>query len=255
MNNLFADIYESIKNRKPFALCIVVDTKGSTPRKKGAKMMVYNDGNITGTIGGGAVEKQVINDALNVIKTGKALKKTYQLEEDLSMHCGGEMEIFIESLVDLLNLNIFGGGHVGRALAKLAKNFDFQINIFDWRDIDFSDEEKSYINFIKGDYFETIDAFDFNEYSFNVIVTPSHEYDEKILEVLMKKPYAYLGMIGSRRKIALVKKNFIENLGISEEAISNIDMPIGIPIKVETPEEIAVSILAKIIDVKNSRQQ
>jgi len=252
MNSLFASIYESVKNRKPSALCIVVETKGSTPRKKGAKMIVYSDGIITGTIGGGAIEKQVISDALEVIKTGKALKKNYQLEDDLSMHCGGAMEIYIESLIDVLKLNIFGAGHVGRALAKFASNFDFQINIFDWRDIDFNEEEMSYINYIKGDYFDSINNFNFDSNSYNVILTPSHEYDEKILEILARKPHYYLGMIGSRRKVALVKKNLIENCGFTEEEISNIDMPIGVPIKVETPDEIAISILAKIIDVKNS---
>ncbi len=254
MNNLFANIYESVKKRNPCALCIVVDTKGSTPRKKGAKMLVYSDGSINGTIGGGAIEKQVIIDALEVIKSGNFLKKNYKLEDDLNMRCGGAMEIYIESIIDVMNLNIFGGGHVGKALAKFASFFDFQINIFDWRDIDFIEEERVYINFIKGDYFESIENFNFNENSYNVIVTPSHEFDEKILEILARKPFAYLGMIGSRRKVALIKKNFIENLGFTEEEISNIDMPIGIPIKGETPDEIAISIIAKIIDVKNSRQ-
>ena len=255
MNNIYIDIENVIKKRLKSALCIVTETKGSTPRKAGSKMIVFTNGQILGTVGGGAIEKQVIDDAIKVIHTNSCIKKYYQLENDLSMHCGGNMEIFIEPLVQNNNLYIFGAGHVGKAVARFAKEFDFNITFFDWRDIEFTQDEIKDFTFIKGDYVESIGQANFDTDTYSVIVTPTHEYDELILSILGKKPFAYLGMIGSKRKVAGVIKNFTEKKLFNDEEISKFDMPIGIPFNVETPNEIALSIVAKLIDVKNSKNK
>jgi len=255
MNNIYIDIQDIIKQHQTSALCIVISTSGSTPRKAGSKMIVFENGRIKGTVGGGAIEKQVITDALTVIKNKNPLKIQYKLEADLSMHCGGNMEIYIEPLIQSNKLYIFGGGHVGKAVANFAKELDFNITIFDWRDIEFSEEELATYTFIKGDYLESIDNMPFDINTYSVIVTPSHEFDEKILAKLGKKPFAYLGMIGSKRKVAGVVKEFLEKKLFSEQEIAEFDMPIGIPLNVETPNEIAVSIIAKLIDVRNSKNK
>jgi xanthine dehydrogenase accessory factor len=165
------------------------------------------------------------------------------------------MEVYIEPLLQTNNLYIFGAGHVGKALAKFAKDLDFNISFFDWRDISFTEEESADYQFIKGDYLESIEKAVFDKNTFSVIVTPSHEFDEQILFKLGKKPHTYLGMIGSKRKVEGVKKNLLQSGLYSEEEIARFDMPIGIPITVETPNEIAVSILAKLIDVRNSKNK
>ncbi|MFZ4398604.1 MAG: XdhC family protein [Bacteroidales bacterium] len=253
MNNIYLEIENILKQHRPSALCIIIDSKGSTPRKAASKMIVFANAEIIGTVGGGAIERQIIEDALMVIENNKAFKKEYKLEADLNMHCGGIMEVYIEPLLQTNNLYIFGAGHVGKALARFAKDLDFNISFFDWRDIVFTTEETNDYQFIKGDYLESIEKTIFDSNTFSVIVTPSHEFDEQILSVLGKKPHAYLGMIGSRRKVEGVKKNLLHSGLYTEEEINRFDMPIGIPIAVETPNEIAVSILAKLIDVRNSK--
>ena len=255
MNSIYFDIETMIKQHQASALCIVIETKGSTPRKAGSKMIVSQNGKIYGTIGGGAIEKQVIADALEVIKKNSPSKIYYKLEADLSMQCGGNMEVYIEPLFPSNNLYIFGAGHVGKAVANFAKELDFNITFFDWRDIEFTENELSDYHFIKGNYLENIENVTFDNNTYSVIVTPSHEFDEQILEKLGKKPFAYLGMIGSKRKVAGVVKKFIDNKLFTEEEIKRFDMPIGIPLNVETPNEIAISIVAKLIDVRNSKNK
>jgi len=255
MENIYLEIENILKLHLPSALCIITETNGSTPRKAGSKMIVFANNEIIGTVGGGAIERQIIADAIEVIKQNIPKKSTYKLEADLNMHCGGMMEVYIEPLLQTNNLYIFGAGHVGRALAKFAKNLDFNISFFDWRDINFTLEESEDYKYVKGDYLESIKTAIFDTNTFSVIVTPSHEFDEQILSVLGKKPHAYIGMIGSKRKVEGVKKNLFNSGLYSEEEISRFDMPIGIPITVETPNEIAVSILAKLIDVRNSKNK
>ncbi len=254
MNNIYLEIENILKQHRPSALCVITETSGSTPRKSASKMIVFANSEIIGTVGGGAIEKQIIADALQVIEQNKPIKKLYMLETDLNMHCGGSMEVYIEPLLQANNLYIFGAGHVGKALAKFAKDLDFSITFFDWRDIIFSDEELAEYHFVKGDYLESIKKMVFDSNTFSVIVTPSHEFDEQILSVLGKKPHAYVGMIGSKRKVEGVKKSLLQS-GYTEEEIARLDMPIGIPINVETPNEIAISIVAKLIDVRNSKNK
>lgn len=255
MKNIYLEIENIIKNHQPSALCIITGTKGSTPRKAASKMIVFANSEIIGTVGGGAIEKQIIKDALLVIEQNLPLKKEYKLEADLNMHCGGIMEVYIEPLLKTNNLFIFGAGHVGKALANFAKDLEFNIIFFDWREINFTEDESANYQFIKGDYLESIEKTIFDSNTFSVIVTPSHEFDEQILNVLGKKPHAYLGMIGSKRKVEGVKKNLLSSGLYTEEEIARFDMPIGIPISVETPNEIAISILAKLIDVRNSKNK
>ncbi len=254
MNNIYQEIENILKQHRPSALCIITETKGSTPRKAASKMIVFANAEIIGTVGGGAIEKQVIADALQVIEQNTPIKKVYKPKTDLSMHYGGNIEVYIEPLLQTNNLYIFGAGHVGRALAKLAKDLDFNITFFDWRDINFTEEESANYNYVKGDYLESIEKAVFNTNTFSVITTPSHESDEQILSVLGKKPHAYVGMIGSKRKVEGIKKNLLQS-GYTEEEIAGLNMPVGIPIRVETPNEIAISIAAKLIDVRNSKNK
>jgi xanthine dehydrogenase accessory factor len=250
--NFYSQLHKLILENKSAVLCIITHTSGSSPRKAGSKMIVFPDRKIIGTIGGGGIEFQAITDALDVLKSGIPLKKEYNLEDDLGMHCGGKVEVYFEPLRSLIDLYIFGAGHIGRVVARYALEFGFRITLFDEREAIFNEFDASPYRCVTGDYLSAIEKAEFTDSTFSVIVTPQHAYDESIVTQLGKKPFAYVGMIGSKRKVAEVKKNLMEKHGFTEEEISRLDMPIGIKFNAETPEEIAVSILAKLIDVKNS---
>jgi xanthine dehydrogenase accessory factor len=253
MQRIFGKIEEITDGQKPAALCIVIETHGSTPRKTGAKMIVFSDGSVYGSIGGGSVEKEVARMAVKMIASGKPAKVSFNLDQDLGMHCGGEMEVYIEPLHPLKKLFIFGAGHIGKSLALFARDLEFSVTLFDPREEIFKDEAFAGFNTINKDYFQAIGDAVFDDNTYVVIVTPKHILDEEILAVVARKPYAYLGMIGSSRKVELLKKRFLQENILTGDELAKIDMPIGIKFKTETPQEIAISILAKLIDVRNSR--
>ena len=252
MQSIFSKA-EEIKNEQSHAaLCIVVDTQGSTPRKQGAKMIVYADSSIFGTIGGGSIEKEVAEKAMGIIASGKPEKCVFNLGTDLGMHCGGSMEVYIEPIGTAQKLYIFGAGHIGKALAGFAKALDFAVTLFDPREDIFVGKEFENCNCVNKDYFEAIDEALFDTNTYSVIVTPKHVFDEEVLARIARKPHAYVGMIGSTRKVDLLRKRFLAENLLTTEELDSIDMPIGIKLNAESPQEIAISILAKLIDKRNT---
>ena len=251
MKNIYSEAEEAMAAGKRAALCMVVETHGSTPRKSGAKMIVYADGSYSGTVGGGSIEKEVMDKAREIIISGTPGKFTFNLEQDLGMHCGGSMEVYIEPLNPLNKLYIFGAGHVGKAVAMFARELEFSVTFFDPREHIFDEADFSPYRCIGQDYFEAIEEAIFDDNTYIVIVTPKHSFDEDILARVARRPHAYLGMIGSTRKVEQLKKRFLEEKILSAEELEKIDMPIGIKFNVETPAEIAVSIVARLIDVRN----
>jgi len=248
-NDIFIEINEARKGSKKAALCTLIETKGSTPRKAGSKMLVYEDKIISGTIGGGSIELSIIEKAIEVIDKNSTGKFIFDLEEDLDMRCGGYVEVFIESLNQKNYLIIFGAGHVGKAVAGFASQFGFEITFVDNRENIISGIKNHKI--INKDYINAFKDIDFTDKSFIIVTTPNHEFDEEVTAACLKEPHVYLGMIGSKKKVATTKKNLLKK-GFSEEEIENIDMPIGIKFNAQTPDEIAISIVAKLIDVRNS---
>jgi len=214
-------------------------------------MIVFGDGSTNGTIGGGAVEIQAIEYARKVLLEGKPAKQSYKLAEDLEMQCGGNMEVYFEPFFGDNKLYIFGAGHVGREVGKYAKDFGFNIIFIDHRPGIFREFDCGYATCMADEYLELLSRLEFTPRDFVVITTPSHEFDEMILERLAKRSLAYLGMIGSKRKVAEVRKRLLAKNELTKEQLDFVDMPIGLPFKAETPAEIAISILAKLIDVKN----
>lgn len=251
MINIYDKITELRKSKLDFSLCTIVSTKGSTPRKVGAKMLVLEDGRIFGTVGGGAFEKFVIKNAIEQIKIHEPKLFRHDLLHQHGMCCGGTIDVYIEPTVKKNTLYIFGAGHTGHALAKYAVNFNFQTVLIDDRkeylaDIDVPDLNKMHLPFG-----EALKLLPFDEHTYICIMTYGHSLDRNILSFCLKKPFAYLGMIGSHRKVEMTKKIFSAGLNISDEDLQRIDMPMGIDIDAEGPEEIALSILSKLIAVKN----
>ena len=252
MVEIYQKIADVSNNGREAAVCTIINTKGSTPRKQGAKMLVYESGSIEGTIGGGALENQVIIDALEIIKSREPSIFTHSLLNEHGMCCGGKVDIYIEPVVKKLNLIIFGAGHIGKSLAKLASHLDFSITLVDERADMTEDLEKEGYNLITKNYRRAFPDLSFSESTFITVVTHDHADDRNIVAYCAKQPHAYLGMIGSIRKVEMAKKIFLAGDILTEKEMISIDWPMGIDIKVQTPQEIAVSILAKLIDVRST---
>ncbi len=252
MKELWTKIDELTKAGTRASLCIVIGTKGSTPRKAGSKMLVAEDGRTWGTIGGGSIEHTVVKEAMALCAAKAPVKLQFDLEEDLEMSCGGSVEVYIEPIVPIYHLVIFGAGHVGAALAKYAADFGFHITFVDNREEYAARQEALGHQAICSEYITGAGSITSDSNTFFVVVTPKHAFDHEVTAILGKKPFAYLGMIGSTKKVAEAKRYFLQNNLLTESEIEKIDMPIGIRFNAQTPEEIAISILAKIIDVKNT---
>ncbi len=253
------DIFEEIYNRRqsgqPFVLATIVRTAGASPRSPGAKMLVFPDGSISHTIGGGTFEKLVIEDCLHLLESGEQhLLKRYSFtktgKDATGMACGGEAEVFMEVNGSPKRLIVFGGGHICKDLVRLAQGSEFLITVVDDRP-DILSEYGHPVAVIKTDpdYQENFPALDRNCYV--VIVTRSHKCDRLILEQAIRQDTAYLGMIGSKSKVAELF-SLLEQSGVDRAKLDIVHAPIGIDIKGEGPYEIAVSILAELIAVKNA---
>lgn len=234
------------------ALCTIIETRGSTPRKPGAKMIVKDDGASYGTIGGGALEMQVIKDALDVIHTKKPRIFEHALVHDHGMCCGGKVKIFIEPIMAKKKLFIFGAGHIGKALSQFASQLDFRVTLVDERENVFNGLNPEQIICINKKHKTAFKELEFDNNTFVCVVTHNHAFDREIVQFCAKMPHSYLGMIGSKRKVEIAKKIFISGKLLSGKELKNIDWPMGIPIKTQAPEEIAIAILAKLIDVRTT---
>lgn len=215
-------------------------------------MLVYEDGSITGSVGGGAIEKEVIEQALEIMQTNSPQYFVFNLKNDLNMECGGGAEVYIEPVNQKKKLYIFGAGHIGKALSDFAYELGFEVTVIDERAGIFENYNNPKLKLVNTHFSDAIADIKFDKRSFFVIVTHKHIHDADILKFLCNKTYAYLGMIGSKTKVEKIRKELIDNKFTAIETAQKIDMPIGIKFKAVTHTEIAISILAKLIDVKNN---
>lgn len=242
--------------RNPAVLVTVISAKGSVPREAGAKMIVQPGGVIHGTIGGGTVEKMVIDAALQTLKSGKSRIVKHDLDDkqgaDTGMVCGGNMEFFMEPLLGSGRLYIFGGGHIAQALSQLADLTDWSYAVID--------DREEFCNVQRFPNAEELavqhpavfaESLLLSDKDFVVVITRGHEHDYEIVRQILRKPSAYLGMIGSKVKRREIFGRLQESDGFSEEDLQKIHSPIGLDIKAETPQEIALSIMAELVKIKN----
>ncbi len=254
------DIYkEMTKHRdagQPFVLATIVRTAGSSPRQVGAKILVFPDGSISGTIGGGNFEKMVIDNCLSLFE-GKDdhLMKKYSFSrtgpEATGMCCGGEAEVFMELQGKPLRLIIFGGGHIGKELTRIAAGLDFKITIIDDRQ-EILDQYSAPIETVKTDMDYEYNLPPLDRSCYVVIVTRSHSVDKLILERVVGLDCAYTGMIGSKTKIKRMFSTLKEE-GTDGSLLDKVHAPIGLDIGAEGPHEIAVSIAAELIAAKRNK--
>lgn len=233
-------------------LCIIVSTTGSTPRGVGSKMLYYSNGKTEGTVGGGAIEFQTIEAAKKIVQIGGSQLLTVSLSDGVGGVCGGSATIYLEKICNRESLYIFGSGHVGRAIAQFAANLDFDVFVVDARKEQLEMiEDVSNISKVNCDFVESLDKLDFDNDSYFVITTPNHSFDQVLLGRLLKFPHKYIGMMASKAKIRELTQNLLSEGCIKEDDLQNVDMPIGLPFVTNTPEEIAVSVVARLIDVRN----
>jgi xanthine dehydrogenase accessory factor len=257
--NIYDIIKELLENRKSnFALAILISQAGSTPRHTGTKMIIQPDGSISGTIGGGLLEKKVIEDALEIIKKGKPELLTYHLtpetNQGIGMTCGGTVSVFIDLVNRKDELLIIGAGHIGVALSKMAAETGFNVVIAEDRPEYALKERFPEASAVYHVPIDKIDEF-INQHTLEYVSLVNRHADCDIYwlkAILAKKEAKYVGCIGSKSRLAAMKAKLTEN-NISAELLESIYGPIGINIGAETPEEIAVSILSQIISVKRNK--
>lgn len=247
--SIMIKVAELEKNNRDFALATIIESKGSTPRHVG-KMIVYLDGSIQGTIGGGLAESYVIQEAISVIKKGQSKCVEYTLNQDvnggISMHCGGTLKVFIEAYVSKPELVFVGGGHLAMALSQLCDLLEYPYKVVDDRP-DYCTEER----FPRARAIYTDTAMDkavtmagLSHKSYVTIFTK--DCDDVALYESLKYKCAYIGMIGSSKKVKRIKNKLLGQ-GVAAEALEQVHTPIGLSIGAETPAEIAISIMAEVI--------
>ncbi len=250
MASLFDSLADLEKQGGSAALCTIVRERGSVPRHAGSKMLVYADGRFAGTVGGGEMESRVIREALAALREGVARIVHYELIDPKSGDpgvCGGEVDIFVEPIRPLPTLLVIGGGHVGRALVHLGKWLGFRVALSDDRpEFCNPDSVPGADEYLPIPIDQLPSAFKFHSETYIVMPTRGVPLDVDGLPHLLDVPHAYLGVIGSRRRWATAMKQ-LEGKGLPREKLARVHAPMGLELNAETPEEIAVSILAEIV--------
>ncbi len=341
MRELLRSLIEGLEQGRELIVCQVVETRGSTPQKAGALMVVSPEGGQLGTLGGGCVESEVKQKAIRRIGQEGADLQTFVLDHDYSwddgLICGGKMVITVEALrgtaplgflhvrqnllesgqgfteavvvdpektgcapgsrflfdqdgtlvatwpssalatpltefpipltdrpkpgvrggiaflptLPRVRLLIVGGGHVGQGVANLAAQADFEVWVADDRQQYLSPERfPTAQRLLTGPLEETLSTVEVTPQTYALIVTRGHGHDEKALFHLVETQAAYVGMIGSRRKIRLIFDS-LKEAGISDEALSRVSAPVGLEIGSQSVPEIAISIVAELIARRN----
>ena len=235
----------------------IVRATGSTPQRTGAKMLVYADGRTVGTIGGGCYEADALGRAREAIASGKPLLLKYDLNDDFveesGLICGGQMEVYIDPIAPSPSLYIIGAGHVGYHLARAAGDAGFRIHIVDDRE-KFASRERfpSADSVVVDDIAAWLHRTELPPTAYVVIVTRGHTHDFDALRALGARDLRYLGLIGSRAKVARLY-DAMKSEGMPQECLARVHAPIGLDIGAVSPAEIAIAILAELIAVRHGK--
>lgn len=251
---IFRVLLEVRDRGEDVALATVVRTQGSVPRHEGSRMIVWPDGHTLGTVGGGMLESRVVEMALQAIRDGKPQMLTYQLADPASGDagvCGGVADIFIEPFLSPPTVVVVGCGHVGKAVAELAKWIGFRVVVSDDRaDLCTPEHIPGMDGYIVTPAGELANRMRITAQTYVAAMTRGQPVDLDLLPPLLESPARYIGVIGSRRRWALTADALRER-GVTEQQLARIHAPVGLELAAETPREIAVSVLAEIIMVQH----
>lgn len=252
------DVFEELvalrRKGQKCALATIVEVNGSIPSYQSAKLLVREDGSMTGTIGGGCVEAEVWTAAREVIETEKARYLDFSLSQDAAydngLICGGQLHVYVEPIVPQPRACIFGAGHISKSLSQAAALAGFATLIVDDREQYANRDrfpEASEVH--AGEYEQIFEKIEVTGSTYIVIVTRGHRDDMRVLRWAVGTPARYIAMIGSKRKVlSLVRE--LEKEGIPREAFDRLNAPMGLDIGAVTPEEIAISVVAEMIAVR-----
>jgi len=256
MTEIFAKLTGLLREGKKAILCTIIEKEGSGPRDVGAKMLIDPEGKTIGTIGGGDMERKLVEEALLTLKGGHPRMVTFALgikpEEDaiaVDSKCGGRVKIFMDIVKPDPRLIVIGSGHIAKPLAEFAHRTGFEVIVVDDAETATRERFPMAKEIHAGPFEEELRRVDVKPSDFVAVVHGETDYELSALRVMLRRRPVYIGLLGSRNKAAGHKKQLIDE-GFSREEVEAIHAPIGLDIGAETPEEIAVSILAEIIKVQ-----
>jgi xanthine dehydrogenase accessory factor len=254
MKSIYQALAELETKNESAALCTVVRSQGSTPRHSTSKMLVYKDGDFIGTVGGGELENRVFQEAKAALIDGQPRLLEYNMADPARGDpgvCGGTVEVFVEPILPAPTLVVIGGGHVGKAVAHLAKWLDFRVAVTDDRPEFLTPEANPDADdFYECKMEELPEKLKIDNQTYLVLTTRGVVVDAPGLPPLIESDAAYIGVIGSKRRWKMTVDK-LKELGVSEEKIARVHSPIGLELQAETPEEIAVSIMAEILMLRS----
>ena len=241
---------------KPAVLCTLVEKVGSGPRDAGAKMLVGPDGGALGTIGGGDVERRLVAEALEALRDGHPRILTFAMGVEPSgdavavdSKCGGEVKVFLDVIKPNPKLIVVGSGHIGKPLAGLAHAVGFEVIVVDDAETATPERFPHAKCIHSGPFSEELELVDAKPSDFIAVVHGETDHEIAALRRFLPLGPAYIGLLGSRNKAAEHKRQLIAE-GFTEDEMEKIRVPIGLSIGAETPEEIAVSIVAELIEAR-----
>ncbi len=257
MEEVFAALQNALERGEDASLVTIVSARGSTPQRVGAKMLVFADGRTVGTIGGGCYENDAFWKAREVLQTRRPRMVKYDLTDDFAeesgLICGGQMEVFIEPIEPAPRLYVIGAGHVGVHLARLAAETGFKVHVLDDRE-KFANRDRfpDAREVIVEDIPTWLSHAEIPSSAYVVVVTRGHRHDLDALRAIASRELRYVGLIGSRAKVARIFDALVAE-SMPAESLRRVHAPIGLDIGAVTPEEIAVSILAELIAVRRGK--
>lgn len=253
-------VLEAVESGRETYSATLTSAEGSTPQKTGAKMLIYADGSSFDTVGGGDVERKLIADVLaarprEAMNIRYSLNAEAQTTDDPKMMCGGSVEFYVEPLANPHQLFIIGGGHCGVELSQLAARVGFSVTVIDNR-ADWANAQKhpTAARTICTAYDDVEPQIRFTPDTFIVIMTHGHQHDEQVLRICLRHEARFIGVIGSKRK-AMTMFEHLKADGFREQDLARVHCPIGMEIHSHTPAEIAVSIVAQLVAIKNGSPQ
>jgi xanthine dehydrogenase accessory factor len=249
-SNLLRELLSARETGQPLALATVVKARGSVPRHAGSKMLIYPNGRLVGSVGGGELEARIRDEALASLQDGQPRLVPYSLVDpdrgDPGL-CGGEVEVYVEPYRAPASVLVVGCGHVGREVAALAGWLGYRVAVHDDRqELASADVIPGADVYLSGTFDEALESFQVTDNCYVVVVTRNVLVDRQVLPRLLATPAPYIGVIGSRRRWAETKRLLLED-GLSEADLGRFHSPIGLELKAETPREIALSIMGEII--------
>lgn len=247
---LLSELMSAQETGTPVVMATIVRARGSVPRQSGSKMLIYEDGRISGTIGGGEMESRVIEEAQDCLSDGQTRVISYSLVEpergDPGV-CGGEVEIYLELYAPPATILVIGCGHVGKAVASLAYWLGYQVVLSDDRAELVTPENIPEADvYVPGDIDQLLEQVQIHSNTFVALLTRNVALDRQILPRLIETAAPYIGVIGSRRRWEETRKLLLAD-GFAASDLARFHSPIGLELNAETPEEIAVSVMAEII--------